>query len=153
MRAVAAQVQVIDDVAGTVAVRAKPPGGRLNDAKPLCGFFGYRRRYEGDVFRIRTWQEFSPRWMEFVDKCPDDWKPHIEQREAALADFIEVAKRENVKTAQERQLTDVFSMFQLQQRQGTNALVAEQLEKLQKQNAELLAALDNATKPSLKGKA
>ena len=150
MRAVAAQVHVLNDLPGKVTVRAKPPGGRINDAKPLCGYFAFRRRYAGETFQINTWQEFSPRWMEFVEEPPADWKPQIEAKEKALAEFIEVAKRENARSQREQQVNDVFSMFQMQQRQGTNAVVAEQLRQLQEQNAQLLAALDVATKPSKK---
>jgi hypothetical protein len=151
MRAVAAQVQVLNDVPGHITVRAKAPGGRLNDAKPLCGFYGFRRRYAGETFKISTWQEFSPRWMEFVDPCPEDWKPYIAEREQDLATFIENAKRENAKSMKEQQLSTVFSMFQMQQRQSGAA--GAELERLREENARLLAELDRATKPSLnKGK-
>jgi len=144
MVAVAAQVQLVTEVPGRVLVRAKPPGGRLNDAKPLCGFFTIRR-YAGETFRINSWQEFSPRWMEFVDPMPEDWGPHIEARERDLATFIENAKRENSRTAQQQQLSTVFSMFEMQQRQSGAA--AQRLADLEAQNAKLLAELEAATAP------
>lgn len=99
---------------GKILVRAKAAPGRENDAKPVAGFF-VRRRYAGDEFRINDWNEFSPRWMEFVDEPPKDWLKKIGLREEDREQFMAKAMEENKLTPQELMQRQVFSMAQAAQ--------------------------------------
>lgn len=121
------KVELVSKRQGTVLVRAKPPGGRLNDAKPVCGFDGFARRYVGETFLIEKWQDFSPRWMEFVASPakdapvidpPEGWAEHINLREQQLGQQIAQAKRENAQSVKEQQFAAMFSMFQVQANQA-----------------------------------
>lgn len=96
---------------GVVAVRAKAPNGRENDARPVCGFY-VRRRYAGQEFMIAKWQDFSPRWMEFVDptSVPEDWFEKIELREKQRDKVAAEAVIENAMTPMQRLVHEVFSM-------------------------------------------
>lgn len=82
---------------GTVRVRAIPPSGREGDAKPCCGYFDGRRRYAGQEFMLASWDEYSARWMEFVEpeKVPKEWKEKIESRAKDREEFAEQARARN----------------------------------------------------------
>lgn len=107
------KVQVETERPGIVQVRAKAAPGREMDSKPVAGFF-VRRRFEGDVFMIAEWHEFSPRWMEFVDpdKVPKDWIEKIESREGNRNFLIAQAERENAKSPRELMAEAFMSMAQ-----------------------------------------
>jgi hypothetical protein len=150
-RSMPAQVQVISERPGKVLVRAKPLSGRENDARPVCGFDGAKRRYAGELFRINTPQEFSPRWMDFVDGAgnvvdpPEDWRAAIETRKAQLAEIVAQSRQPQLEALLTQKLADVsaqFSMAQMQAQQSTKGLAA-----LQAENAQLKADLEAATKP------
>lgn len=106
------KVQVETERPGIVTVRAKAAPGREMDSRPIAGFY-VRRRYEGDEFKISTWQEFSPRWMEFVDTPPQDWLDNIKAREGERDDFMAKAAVENAKTPQQRLAETFLSMAQI----------------------------------------
>lgn len=79
----AATVQVMTErppSQSDVMVRAVAGAGQINDGKPVAGFF-MRRRYHGDTFFIQNADEFSTRWMEFVDAPPESWVANIKKRE------------------------------------------------------------------------
>ncbi len=116
--AITAQVVLETESRGRVTVRAKAPGNRANDAKPIAGFFGAKRYYAGQTFRINDWQQFSPRWMEFVDEPPAEWIAKIQEREKTTEVFVAKRKAEDSKTVQQRQFGAMFSMFQVQASQA-----------------------------------
>lgn len=91
------RAQVETERPGTVKVRAKAAPGHELDARPIGGFY-VRRRYEGDVFYIAKPEDFSPRWMEFVDQPPKDWLEKIGIREEQREAFMVRAAEENAKT-------------------------------------------------------
>jgi hypothetical protein len=91
---VAAQINVISDVPGSVTVRAVAPTERMNDARPLAGFY-IRRRYHNDEFALSDWRQFSKRWMEFVDEPPEDWVKAMELDEVQKAELMAKAIEED----------------------------------------------------------
>jgi hypothetical protein len=106
------RAQVETERPGIVTVRAKAAPGREMDARPIAGFF-VRRRYEGDTFQINDWVEFSPRWMEFIDKPPDGWIEKIQEREKEQLDLMAKAEIENAKTPEQRMAEQFISMAQM----------------------------------------
>lgn len=62
-----------------VLVRAIANESRINDGRPVAGFF-VRRRYHGDTFNIQHPSEFSAAWMEFVEDPPEEWLPVIKKK-------------------------------------------------------------------------
>lgn len=69
--------------------------GLLREGSPV-GFLGVKR-HKDEVFKINKPEEFSPRWMEFVepDNLPEGWAEIIAQREAARSERLqEKAERE-----------------------------------------------------------
>lgn len=164
-RAIAAKAVVEHERQGTVLVRAIPPSGRLNDARPVCGFDGRRRRYAGETFLISEAKEFSPRWMEFVDRAgnvidpPAEWQAVIQARESALAQQIEQGRRENAQSVQQKQVANLVSMFQLQAQNvsshfNSDGQVVRNVDPavvaLAEENAQLKALLEKATAPDKK---
>lgn len=103
------RVQVETERPGIVKVRAKAAPGREMDARPVAGFF-VRRRYEGDEFMINDWQEFSPRWMEFVDDPPPEWIEKIKAREGEIELVAKKAAEENALSPREQMLRQMLSM-------------------------------------------
>lgn len=69
---VSAQVQTVTEKPGLVRVVAFASRDRKDDAKPIAGFF-VRRRYAGSDFLLAKPEEFSPRWMRFVEAPPKEW--------------------------------------------------------------------------------
>jgi len=106
------QVQVETERNGTVAVRAKAAPGREMDSRPIAGFY-VRRRFEGDVFKINDWKEFSPRWMEFVETPPNGWQEQIDAREQANDQALVRAEIENNRSPREQIMSQMFSMASL----------------------------------------
>jgi hypothetical protein len=108
------QVQVETERPGIVTVRAKPAPGREFDAKPIGGFY-VRRRYAGDEFKIAKWQDFSPRWMEFVkpEEVPTDWIEAIKAREGAIEVFAQEAAEQDSLSPEERRKQELMSMADL----------------------------------------
>lgn len=159
--AIQATVVLPGDPPGIITVRAKAPGNRTNDAKPLAGFIYGRRRYAGETFRLNDWKQFSPRWMEFVDEPPADWLQNIQQRESTTLDYVAKAKAEESKSPAQRQFETMFSMLEMQQKANHAGrfdpstgkvvpVIDPQVAALQAQVAALQADLDAATQP--KGK-
>lgn len=103
------KVQVETERDGIVRVRALAAPGREMDAKPVAGFF-VRRRFEGDEFMLANWHEFSPRWMQFVDKPPQDWLDKINAREQNNLQVQTRSEAENAKTPEQRIAETMFSM-------------------------------------------
>lgn len=90
--AASARVEVQTEVdGGKVRVRAIAPNGRINDARPVAGFF-IRRRYHGEEFLIASWDQFYPSWMEFVDQPPEEWKSKIQKAKDARDHSLEQIK-------------------------------------------------------------
>lgn len=98
------QVIVETEKPGIVRVRAIASPDKQMDARPVAGFF-VRRRYHGDIFAIAKWEEFSTRWMEFVDQPPQEW---IEKIQAKYGEIPELARAE-----QEEPEPKTFSMGEL----------------------------------------
>ena len=78
-------------------MRAVDNGDGLAREGAAVGFHVVRRR-AGDVFEINRWEEFSPRWMEFVGSVSEGWQEHIDAQEADRSerlrlDAIEQAKK------------------------------------------------------------
>ena|SRR5688572_6857687 len=144
-RSIPAQVVVTSERQGTVLVRAKPLSGREGDAKPLCGFDGARRRYAGEIFRISVQEEFSPRWMDFVDSSgkvidpPEAWKEHVAKRTAELEELIVSSRTPQLEALrkQNTELAQQFSMAQVQARENGSKLNA-----LEQENAKLRAEIE-----------
>ncbi len=107
-----AQVEV--ERPGVVKVRARPPSGRENDSRPVCGFY-VRRRYADDEFMIGSWADFSPRWMEFVnvEDVPADWLDKIEAREKERERVAADAMIENNLTPTQKMAAQLMSMAQV----------------------------------------
>lgn len=82
----AIKAEVKTEYPGIVPVRALESRDGLLRERSACGFFGVKR-YPGDVFYLNKPEEFSPRWMEFVDpsEVPEGWAEIIAQREAERA--------------------------------------------------------------------
>lgn len=78
-----AKAEVRTEYPGIVKVRAIENREGLLRENSACGFFGTAKK-PGDVFELNKPEEFSPRWMEFVepDKLPEGWAEIIEKREA-----------------------------------------------------------------------
>ncbi len=106
------RAQVETERPGKVLVRAKAAPGKDGDGRPIGGFY-VRRRYAGDEFRINDWQEFSPRWMEFVDEPPKDWIEKIEGREGMRMDLMAEAEVSNAKSPDQRFAEMLLSMSQV----------------------------------------
>jgi hypothetical protein len=106
------QVQLETERAGTVTVRAKAAPGRESDAKAIAGFY-VRRRYAGDTFKINSWREFSPRWMEFVDEPPAEWLTQIKAREGEIEVMAQKAEEENALSPRDQIMRQMLSMAQV----------------------------------------
>lgn len=115
------QVQTETDRPGKVLVQAKPAPGREMDARPIGGFY-IRRRYAGDQFRINDWTEFSPRWMEFIEEPPAEWKEKILAREGDIRLMAEKAAEENVLTPVDLMKREMFSMASMMRPQVEQTL-------------------------------
>lgn len=96
--------EVKTEYPGIVPVRAVESRQDLLREKSACGFFGVKR-YPGDVFHLNNPEEFSPRWMEFVepDNLPEGWAETIKQREAARSDRLREKAELEKKTDSDRQ--------------------------------------------------
>jgi hypothetical protein len=146
-RSIPAQVIVTSERQGTVRVRAKPLSGREGDARPLCGFDGARRRYAGEVFLITEPQEFSPRWMDFVDASgkvidpPEAWKDIVGRRRAELEELIVSSRTPQLEALRKQngELAQQYSMAQVQARENGSKAAA-----LETENAKLRAELEAA---------
>lgn len=77
--AASVQVQTEIEKPGFVMVCAIAHGERMNDGRPVAGFF-VRRRYEGDRFMLADPSEFSPVWMRFEDPIPKEWEAPLKKR-------------------------------------------------------------------------
>jgi hypothetical protein len=99
----ALKAEVKTEYPGIVSVRAIESRDGLLRERSACGFFGVKR-YPGDIFQINKPEEFSPRWMEFVDKdaIPDGWEQAIAQREAARSDRLREKAELDSKTDSQR---------------------------------------------------
>jgi hypothetical protein len=94
------QVQTeVENPNGRIAVKAVAPAERMDDGRPVAGFY-VRRRYHGDEFMIEKAADFSPKWMRFVDTPPEDWVttiksryPHFDADEAMVEDEPLTAKQ------------------------------------------------------------
>lgn len=86
------RVETVTEKPGIVTVQAIKPDSVMTRENQMVGFF-VRARREGDRFQIARWEEFSPRWMRFVDQPPEDWAEKIRARESAFGrDFnVELA--------------------------------------------------------------
>lgn len=102
------RAQVETEKPGTVRVRAKAAPGHELDARPIGGFY-VRRRFAGDEFKIAKPEDFSPRWMEFVDQPPKEWLDKISIREEERGQFMAQSVEENFKPPAERE----FSMAEV----------------------------------------
>lgn len=82
-----------------VLVRAIADQSRMNDGRPVAGFY-VRRRYHGDTFYIQKAEEFSARWMEFVGEPPAKWLPIIKKN---YPDFEGGSRFEDEREAAQRE--------------------------------------------------
>ena len=112
----AQSVQAVTEIEkpGTVLVQAVASADRMDDAHPIAGFF-VRRRYHGDTFMIASPEEFSPKWMRFVEEPPKEWKEKLSKRLKFLRmDDLSVDELVVEKEDPNRQ----FSMSELQGQQA-----------------------------------
>lgn len=95
-----AKVEVVTEYPGIVPVRAIESREGLLREKSACGFYG-TKKYPGDVFKINKPEDFSPRWMEFVEpeNLPDGWQEIIDRRERDRAFRMNELKKLENKTA------------------------------------------------------
>lgn len=99
----AIKADVKTEYPGIVPVRAIESRQDLLRERSACGFFGVKR-YPGDIFHLNKPEEFSPRWMEFVepDNLPEGWAGTIKQLEAARADRLREKAEMEKKTDSDR---------------------------------------------------
>lgn len=74
------QVETITEIKGAALVEAIKADTTMERDGQLVGFY-VRGRRQGDQFEIARWEDFSPRWMRFVDVPPEGWVGKIEARE------------------------------------------------------------------------
>lgn len=86
----ALKAEVKTEYPGIVSVKAIENREGLLRENSACGFFGVKR-YPGDVFQINKPEEFSPRWMVFVepDNLPEGWRETIDRNEALRAQRLQ----------------------------------------------------------------
>lgn len=73
-----ATVKVETEKDGIILVEAVADEARMGDGRPVAGWF-VRRRYHGERFLLEKPEEFSARWMRFVDVPPKDWVEALTQ--------------------------------------------------------------------------
>lgn len=122
---IAAKVDVTTDpvVPGIIRVRAVAPSDRKNDARPVAGFYVVRR-YDGEVFSISDWKQFSRRWMEFIDEPPKEWLEALEIEEDKRAEVMAKAEAEAKVTPEERLVFAMSQVLGMQTGKSPNAFDA-----------------------------
>lgn len=111
----AGTVQVItenENPRGFVRVQAVAEDSKLGDGRPVAGYY-YQRRYHGQTFLIERPEDFSPRWMRFVDEPPEDWVAKI-KKITRVSDVKELMRAPTDPNAP-------FAMSQLQERDRQSA--------------------------------
>lgn len=111
----AGTVQVVtqnENPNGRVLVVAVAEESKLGDGRPIAGFY-YQRRYHGQQFRIEKPQEFSPRWMRFVEEPPADWADKLKAYDLDTKKFAKLDAKEFVADPNE-----IFAMSQAQGREN-----------------------------------
>lgn len=95
------RVETVTEQPGVCTVEAFKPVQMMDREGQMVGFF-VRARHAGDRFQIAKWEDFSPRWMKFVDHIPDGWKEKIEAREGLRGQIAELSFAEERATPSDR---------------------------------------------------
>ena len=119
----ALKAEIRTEYPGIVPVRAIESRDGLLRERSACGFFGVKR-YPGDVFQINKPEEYSPRWMEFVEpnNLPEGWAEIIAQREETRA----IRMQEKVAREAKSDAMVQFELVQLAVKQTVETLAGAQ---------------------------
>lgn len=87
------RVETVIEQPGVCTVEAFKPAAMMDREGQMVGFF-VRSRHVGDRFQIAKWEDFSPRWMKFVDQIPEGWEEKIKEREKLRGQIAELSMAE-----------------------------------------------------------
>lgn len=90
------RVETVTEQPGVCTVEAFKPATMMDREGQMVGFF-VRARHAGDRFQIAKWEDFSTKWMKFVDAIPEGWEEKLKERErlrGQIADLSRVQENE-----------------------------------------------------------
>lgn len=108
------RVETVTEVPGVCMVEAFRPASMMEREGQMVGFF-VRARHERDRFQIAKWEDFSPRWMRFVDPIPEGWEEKIQEREKLRGQIADLSRAEEIATPTDK-------LMQVAQHAGAIAL-------------------------------
>lgn len=97
------RVETVTEVPGVCWVEAFKPTSMMDREGQMVGFF-VRARHVGDRFQIAKWEDFSPRWMRFVDPLPEGWEAKIQEREKLRGQIADLSRAEERATPTDKLL-------------------------------------------------